>query len=255
MLLINLLLLLLSILAPTTISQTLLQVTQNDGLNEPKPANMVYCESWRLAVETNNAGDWHKIPHRCTDLVKEYVNGQQYTTDSKVVARHAQAYAKTIEVAKDAKDVWIFDVDETLISNLQHYTIDGYRSKVDNESAFEKWALSAKAPALPWSLWLYKKLQGLGFHLVLLTGRKETHRNSTEQNLISAGYHSWKKLILRNSTETGKSAQEYKASKRAELVAKGYRIHGNSGDQWSDLLGWPEAKRSFKIPNPMYHIP
>ncbi|KAH7651223.1 Acid phosphatase protein [Dioscorea alata] len=254
--LINLMLLLFFILAPTTISQTLLQVTQNDGLNEPpKPPNMMYCESWRLAVETNNAGEWHKIPHRCTDLVKDYVNGQQYITDSKVVARHAQAYAKTIVVAKDGKDVWIFDVDETLISNIQHYAIDGYRSKVDNESAFEKWALSAKAPALPWSLWLYKKLQGLGFHLVLLTGRKETHRNSTEQNLISAGYHSWKKLILRNSTETGKTAQEYKASKRAELVGKGYRIHGNSGDQWSDLLGWPEAKRSFKIPNPMYHIP
>lgn len=125
--LINLMLLLFFILAPTTISQTLLQVTQNDGLNEPKPPNLMYCESWRLAVETNNAGDWHKIPHRCTDLVKEYVNGQQYITDSKVVARHAQAYAKTIVVAKDGKDVWIFDVDETLISNIQHYAIDGYR--------------------------------------------------------------------------------------------------------------------------------
>lgn len=38
------------------------------------------------------------------------------------------------------------------------------------------------------------------------------------------------------------------------MVKEGYRIVGNSGDQWSDLLGSSLAIRSFKLPNPMYHI-
>lgn len=51
-----------------------------------------------------------------------------------------------------------------------------------------------------------------------------------------------------------KLAIEYKSEKRQELVDAGYRIRGNSGDQWSDLLGYAIAQRSFKLPNPMYYI-
>ncbi|KAG0492990.1 hypothetical protein HPP92_006060 [Vanilla planifolia] len=95
----------------------------------------------------------------------------------------------------------------------------------------------------------------MGFQLILLTGRKETHRNTTEENLLAVGYRSWQKLILRDKLDSGKMAMAYKSEKRAELMAQGYRIHGNSGDQWSDIMGSPMAQRSFKVPNPMYHIP
>ena len=47
----------------------------------------------------------------------------------------------------------------------------------------------------------------------------------------------------------------YKSEKRDEMVKEGYRIRGNSGDQWSDLLGSSISQRSFKLPNPMYYIP
>ncbi|PKA65315.1 Acid phosphatase 1 [Apostasia shenzhenica] len=222
------------------------------SFGEPREA---YCESWRLSVETNNAGNWRKIPSRCAELVEAYVRGSQYALDSKVVARHAHAYAKTVKLSGDGKDAWIFDVDETLVSNLQHYADHGFGSKVWNESEFGKWVSCGKSAALPWSLWLYRKLQGMGFQLILLTGRKETHRNSTEHNLLAVGYHSWKKLILRGNLDAGKRATAYKSEKRAELVGEGYIIHGSSGDQWSDLVGVPMARRSFKVPNPMYHIP
>ncbi|KAI0491598.1 hypothetical protein KFK09_025858 [Dendrobium nobile] len=233
---------------------------QDEGLSSGDlgdDPNEAYCESWRLSVETNNAGNWKKISARCSSLVEAYVRGAQYALDSKVVARFAQAYAKNIQIAGDGMDAWIFDVDETLISNIHHYFVHGaYRwKKATNETGREQWAASTKSLALPWSLWLYKKLQGMGFQLILLTGRKETHRNSTEQNLLAVGYHSWEKLILRGNLDSGKRAMAYKSEKRAELVAQGYRIHGSSGDQWSDLMGEPMAKRSFKVPNPMYHIP
>ncbi|KAF2533082.1 hypothetical protein F2Q70_00031808 [Brassica cretica] len=55
--------------------------------------------------------------------------------------------------------------------------------------------------------------------------------------------------------EQHKMATLYKSEKRDEMVKEGYRIRGNSGDQWSDLLGSSISQRSFKLPNPMYYIP
>uniref|UniRef100_A0A7N0RD43 Acid phosphatase n=1 Tax=Kalanchoe fedtschenkoi TaxID=63787 RepID=A0A7N0RD43_KALFE len=59
----------------------------------------------------------------------------------------------------------------------------------------------------------------------------------------------------RGSDDHGKSATAYKSEKRSQITDEGYRIIGNSGDQWSDLLGTPMSVRSFKLPNPMYFIP
>ncbi|KAF2552275.1 hypothetical protein F2Q68_00036209 [Brassica cretica] len=77
----------------------------------------------------------------------------------------------------------------------------------------------------------------------------------TVENLINAGFQNWDKLILRSPDEQHKMATLYKSEKRDEMVKEGYRIRGNSGDQWSDLLGSSISQRSFKLPNPMYYIP
>ncbi|KAL9260018.1 Acid phosphatase 1-like protein [Drosera capensis] len=123
-----------------------------------------------------------------------------------------------------------------------------------NNTLFEKWAEKAIAPAIKPNLELYKKLLGLGIKVFLLTGRSESQRNITVRNLKSAGFANWYKLILRSTAEEGTLAVVYKSGKRSEIVKSGYRIMGSSGDQWSDLLGSPMAARSFKVPNPMYHI-
>ncbi|XP_072985943.1 acid phosphatase 1-like [Typha latifolia] len=214
----------------------------------------VSCDSWRLSVETNNAGSWKTIPEKCLGYVEAYINGERYTSDSDVIRTDALAFARSVEVAGDGKDVWIFDVDETLLSNVPYYADNKYGLEVFNETSFNEWVNVARAPALSASFKLCEELIDLGFHLVLLTGRTEPQRNVTEANLSFAGYHSWTKLILREASDIGKPAVVYKAEKRAMLEAQGYRIHGNSGDQWSDLLGLPMAIRSFKLPNPMYFV-
>lgn len=61
--------------------------------------------------------------------------------------------------------------------------------------------------------------------------------------------------IDRSLDDRKKSATIYKSEKRDELVGEGYRLHGNSGDQWSDLVGSSTSNRSFKLPNSMYYIP
>ncbi|XP_042399325.1 acid phosphatase 1-like [Zingiber officinale] len=213
------------------------------------------CDSWRLSVETNNAGPFRSFPTTCIPYVKKYFSGDWYFSDSEVVAGDSLYFAASVPIEGDGKDIWIFDVDETLLSNIPYYAAHGYGSETFNETSFDEWVELGKAPALPASLKLYGQLLELGFQMILLTGRGESQRNVTEKNLLSVGYSSWERLILRQSDDHGKKAVVYKSERRAALEAEGFRIHGNSGDQWSDLLGWATSTRSFKLPNPMYYIP
>jgi predicted secreted acid phosphatase len=48
---------------------------------------------------------------------------------------------------------------------------------------------------------------------------------------------------------------EYKSAERRKIVEKGYHIVLSVGDQWSDLLGDPQAEVSVKLPNPFYFLP
>ncbi|MBA0568046.1 hypothetical protein Golob_005565 [Gossypium lobatum] len=182
------------------------------------------------------------------------MTGQRYASDCEVVANYSLAYASTVKIDSDGKDAWVFDVDETLLTNLPYYRDHGFGSEIFNESCWDEWVAEAKAPAIPSSLKLYNGLKQMRFKIFVLTGRSEHQRNDTRKNLELAGYTGWEGLILRGASDGGTPATIFKSERRSVLVNEGYRIHGNSGDQWSDLLGFAVAKRSFKLPNPMYYI-
>ncbi|KAG9452215.1 hypothetical protein H6P81_005119 [Aristolochia fimbriata] len=209
------------------------------------------CTTWRFAVEANNLNPWRTIPAECAEYVRDYMTGRGYSLDLELVAAEAGAFARTVESKDDGKDVWVFDVDETLLSNLPYYKERGYGLELFDKHEFGIWVEKAMAPAIDSSKKLYEQVQYLGFKVFLLTGRSESHRGVTEVNLLEAGFRNWDKLILRGADDHGKPATEYKSEKREELVKEGYRIVGNSGDQWSDLLGSSISNRSFKLPNPM----
>ncbi|KHN01772.1 Acid phosphatase 1 [Glycine soja] len=253
------------------------------------------------------------------------MTGKGYAVDLEMVSKEAEEYARTVPLGYDGKDAWIFDIDETLLSNLPYYAAHGYGLEVFDREKFNNWVEKGVTPAIEPSLKLYEDVLNLGFKVILLTGRSERHRSVTvdnlinagfkewdqlilrlevfdhEQfnnwvekgvtpaiepslklyedvlnlgfkvilltgrserrrsvtvdNLINAGFKEWDQLILRNSDDQGKRAVLYKSEKRSEMEKDGYRILGNSGDQWSDLLGSSVSVRSFKLPNPMYYIP
>ncbi|KAK6268126.1 hypothetical protein QUC31_012286 [Theobroma cacao] len=212
------------------------------------------CLSWRLGVETNNVVGWITVPDECEEYVGHYMLGHQYRKDSRVVANQALLYAQSLSLARDCKDVWVFDIDETALSNLPYYAQHGFGVEQYNPTLFNKWVMEGKAPALPETLNLYKKLLSLGTKVVFLTGRPEYQRSVTANNLRKAGYQTWEKLILKGSSYSGKSAVVYKSSERKKLAMSGYKIIGNMGDQWSDLLGTDVGNRTFKMPDPMYYI-
>jgi len=145
----------------------------------------------------------------------------------------------------------VLDIDETSLSNYaemlkQNYIWDG--------KAFDAWVNMAQAPAIPGTLRIDKQAIQLGVTVFFITGRAEDERAATEKNLRAQGYE-WKSLTMRAQSESRETAEVYKAAARARIVAQGYTIVLNVGDQWSDLKGKPEAEFSVKYPNPYYFIP
>ncbi|KAL0359051.1 UNVERIFIED_CONTAM: Acid phosphatase 1 [Sesamum angustifolium] len=162
-----------------------------------------------------------KIPEECADYVKEYMIGKGYELDLQRVSNEAKAFARSVYLSGDGNSAWIFDVDETLLSNLPYYAQHGFGLEVFDSTKFGQWVEMGIAPVIESSLELYEEVLSLD---------------------------------SRSSEDHEKTATVYKSEKRSELVEQGYQILGNSGDQWSDLLGSSMSIRSFKLPNPMYYI-
>lgn len=95
-------------------------------LNELDEEVKFQCTSWRFTVEANNLSPWKMIPRECVEYVKDYMMGRGYRIDFERVSNEAGVYAKSVQLSGDGKDAWIFDIDETLLSNLPYYQEHGY---------------------------------------------------------------------------------------------------------------------------------
>ncbi|KAE9584639.1 putative Acid phosphatase [Lupinus albus] len=215
----------------------------------------IRCSSWRLAVETNNIIRFKTVPAKCKDYIRKYILGKQYSADTKEVLSEAYSYAKSIDIIKGGNYTWVFNIDDTLLSNVQYYASRGFGTKPRNVTSFNHWIQHGKSRALPHSLKLYNKLLGLHYKIVLITKRPESQRKITVKNLRDAGYRQYAKIIFKDTTKEryiGKTTLVYKSHERKILEKEGFRIIGNIGDQWSDILGTSASIRSFKLPNPLY---
>ncbi|CAL5096725.1 unnamed protein product [Urochloa decumbens] len=229
------------------------------GSADPDPLPLgVPWDSWRLAVETGNIIDWKTVPAHCEQAIVKYLLGDQYGQDSKVVIDEAVLYSSSFKLrgndADKEKLVWLFDIDETVLSSLPYYAKHGFGTKPLNFTSLKEYVLQGISPALPETLRLYSALRSSGIKIVFLSSRKEQLRNITEANLRLRGFSDWFKLLLKPDDCEG-TAIVYKSGERKKLQDAGYVIVGSIGDQWSDLIGQAEGKRVFKLPNPMYYTP
>ncbi|MQM06622.1 hypothetical protein Taro_039447 [Colocasia esculenta] len=220
------------------------------------PSDDDYCLSWRVAVETNNIRGWRTVPGQCLRHVEGYMLGGQYRRDVGTVVDQIYQYARGVPFSGDGKDAWIMDVDDTCLSNLRYYQGKRFGGDPFDPVGFKAWAQMGICPALPAVLQVFNDLVAAGFKVFLLTGRdEETMGAPTTENLHNQGFLNYERLIMRGPAYKGKSAIVFKSDVRKQLVNQGYRIWGNVGDQWSDLLGDCVGDRTFKIPNPMYFVP
>ncbi len=150
------------------------------------------------------------------------------------------------------KAAMVLDIDETSLSNYQEMAGADFAY---NETVFNAWVDSAQAPAIAGTLRLYKEAQRLGVKIFFITGRPETQRAVTERNLRAQGFDGWEHMDLRPAPHGPGSVSLFKIAMRKQIVADGYTLVLNVGDQWSDLRGAPEAQFNVKYPDPFYYLP
>lgn len=176
-----------------------------------------------------------------------------YARDLDIQADRAIAFLehRALHPREGEKLAIVLDIDETTLSNYEEMVAADFA--YDNDK-FNAWIDSAKAPGLPATQRIYEEAQHLGVSVFFVTGRTESQRAATEKNLRAQGFDNWQELILRQPTEEKSKAIVYKPAARAHIVAEGYTIILNVGDQWSDLRGMPSAEFSVKYPDPFYII-
>lgn len=147
----------------------------------------------------------------------------------------------------------VLDIDETSLSNWSVETHDDF-GYIPNDS---NWCIALRCgKAIPSTLRVFREAESDKVAVFFITGRPEGQRADTEANLKAEGYDRWVELFLRPEDHPkDQTVSQYKSSDRAKIVAKGYRIILNIGDQMSDLVGDPQAEHSVKLPNPFYFIP
>ncbi|CAJ1979076.1 unnamed protein product [Sphenostylis stenocarpa] len=110
----------------------------------------------------------------------QYMTGGRCRRDCDVVGNLSLAFTRSVRLVGDGRDAWVFDIDETLLSNAEIF----------NETSFNNLVNFAAAPALLANLILFNELKELGFRIFLITGRSEYQRNAIEANLL-LGYRNW----------------------------------------------------------------
>ena len=180
--------------------------------------------------------------------IKEYYESGNFDEELRSVIKKAKRDFESIDIKENS--VVIFDVDETALDNyeLAKSMGFGYVYKINKE-----WNAEMKSPAIAKVKELYDFLINKGARIIFLTGRNIPEYEVTQENLIKEGYTKFDTLITQREYEQKMNNQDFKSSKRKELVDKGYDIIGTVGDQLSDIEG-PYSGIQVKIPNYLYLI-
>jgi acid phosphatase len=186
--------------------------------------------------------------HDCTCKCGCYAKDLDHQADQAIAfLRNRAAHRRPGE-----KLAMVLDIDETSLSNYEEMVKSGFAY---DKAVFHAWVESGKAPAIPGTLRLYREAQRLGVSVFFITGRPGTERAATEENLRVQGFENWQQLTLRSAAQLAGEVGVFKAAARASIVAQGYRIVLNVGDQWSDNAGQPQPEFFVKYPDPYYFIP
>jgi len=164
----------------------------------------------------------------------------------------------------------IMDADDT---NLWTYDMEVAAMHFNFDPVLQnQWVQDQRFPATPAMVELEKAVQKAGCTVIGLTGRNDDQKAATLGNLAAVGYTGFTaQNYYTKWTGVGASQQpsyihcaavkcttiEYKSQTRAYVqtpAGGGYRIVGNFGDQFSDLIGG-SSLFDIKLPNPTYYLP
>jgi predicted secreted acid phosphatase len=203
------------------------------------------------ALQSTTAGPEPENLADTIDRLVRYHDFGQYDYQIRQVANSARDYldARVKVKRPDEKLAAVFDIDETALSNWQTMFDCGFCSY---PAQLKLYPPPAHDPAIVPVLELFKFAKEKGVAVFFVTGRQEKQRAATERNLTEVGYSDWDGLMMQPDGNK-EAASVFKPRNRQQIVAKGYTIVLNIGDQASDLAGCC-AERAFKAPNPFYLI-
>lgn len=186
--------------------------------------------------------------------VSAYVDSGGYQRDLAAAAAKAKAWVAERAAARKPGErlAVVFDIDETVLSNLPHMRAHDYGYI---PPLFEAWVKAGDAPALAPVREVYQAARAADIAVLFLTGRQAPgETRPTADNLRNEGMGDYAALVLKPAdAPRGQTALVRKTAQRARWEAEGWVIIATVGDQESDLGA--HAERSFKLPNPFYKIP
>ncbi|KTD53353.1 acid phosphatase, class B [Legionella santicrucis] len=201
-----------------------------------------FAEPPNLTVVKNELKNYHDSGVYQKELTQVIHKAQKYI-DQQANLNKKEKLPKKLAI--------VLDIDETSLSN---YNSMIQRDFGGNRKQYHQDIMTAKAPAIKPMLALYQDALAHNVKVFFVTGRNESERKATEQNLIKEGYSQWAGLYLRPMDYSSKSIIPFKSHTRKTITEKGYTIVASIGDQYSDLKGG-YAQKVFKLPNPYYYLP
>lgn len=158
------------------------------------------------------------------------------------------------------------DVDETVLSNLDHEIELEANNGVFDEGGWQRWVARRSAPVLPGAVSFLERVHRMGGKIALVTNRDEFMRADTEANLRAQGVP-FDLLLLRPSPDKGAKQLRWDAVE-AGTAAPGVpplRILMWVGDNIKDFPGGDQklhdaplealaafGDRFIVVPNPLY---
>ncbi len=176
----------------------------------------------------------------------DYIDDGRYEAGIAEVAAQAKAWVEQ-RAAQGGKLAMIFDLDETLLSNLKHIrSMDfGYVPPL-----WDRWVASADCPVIEPVVAVYRAARAHNVTVFYMTGRRTSDAEGTIKNLQLTDLADYAGLYFKPN-EYMDTTQSFKTATRQKITEDGYTIIANIGDQHSDLDGG-FSERTFKLPNPFY---
>jgi predicted secreted acid phosphatase len=191
----------------------------------------------------NEPADAGKNINPAEGLTFSYTPEFQKEFDSAVESARSAVQARLGE----SKLAIVSDIDETLLDNREMF-----KEHPDFKwPEFMTWANQAKAPVLKPTADFLAWARKNGVAIFLITGRPESMRAATIENLVKQGV-AYDGLYMRNSAKSV-SAEQVKTPYREEIEKLGFKIVVNIGDQYSDIRGG-HAEDCEKLPNRIYFV-
>jgi hypothetical protein len=189
-----------------------------------------------------------------------YHDSGAYMRDLALAAAPANDWLRQ-RAPQTSRPALVLDVDDTALTNWPVILANDFGRFATGPCllppgpcGWHAWDLLGRDAAIGPTLQVFQSARSLGVTVFFISGRPESERAATEENLRAVGYRDYAEAFFTPNGAHFASLVQFKAPVRARIAAMGYTIIANIGDQFSDLEGG-FAERSFKLPNPFYYIP